>query len=100
MIPTDNIVAIDQYASILDIPPYPEKVRFEVGHRALMGRYESDGERFIAASGEVRALGNTTAVGVRSHGLDVDHYEILLANDPWKTLQNRTVPKARRNLER
>ncbi len=84
MVQTDNIVAIDHYASILDIPPYPEKVRFEVGHRALIGRYERDGERFMAASGSVRGLGTTVAIDVRSQSLDVDRYEILLANDPWK----------------
>ena len=84
MVQTDNISAIDHYASILDIPPYPERVRFEVGHRALIGRYERDSDRFIAASGSVRGLGNTVAIDVRSHGLDVARYEILLANDPWK----------------
>src|ERR1044071_4493370 len=72
---------IDLYASILDIPPFPERAQFVVGHRALVGRYERDGNRFIAAAAELQNEAGRVAVNVRSEGLDVDHYAILLSND-------------------
>lgn len=76
--------SIDLFASVLDIPPYPESVRFEVGYRALVGRYERDRDRLIVAAGGVRNVAGAVAVDVTSSGLDVERYEILLANDPWK----------------
>jgi hypothetical protein len=81
---TADYRAIDLYASILDIPPHPERVRFEIGFRALVGRYERDRDRVIAAAGGVRAIGSTVFVDVQSQGLDVARYDILLANDPWR----------------
>lgn len=80
--------AAELYASILNIPPYPEKVRFDVGYRALVGRYDRERGKVIAAAGGLRGLGNTVAIDVASEGLDVARYEILLANDPW---QNRHI---------
>jgi hypothetical protein len=79
-----DYTAIDLYASILDIPPYPEKVRFDIGFRALVGRYEPDRNRLIAAAGHVRKSKDTVPIEVRSQGMDVARYDILLANDPWK----------------
>lgn len=80
--------AVELYASILNIPPHPEKVRFDVGYRALVGRYDRERDKVIAAAGGLRGLGNTVAIDVASAGLDVARYEILLARDPW---QNRDV---------
>jgi hypothetical protein len=82
---------VDLYASILNIPPFPEKARFDVGYRALVGRYEAEGGRYVAA-----AAGNMHrdkeneeyVLQAASEGLDVDRYEIYYANDPWK---NRSV---------
>jgi hypothetical protein len=75
--------AIDLYASILDIPAYPERVRFDVGFRALIGRYERDRNRVIAAASSLRT-GPKLLIDVQSQGLDAARYEILLANDPWR----------------
>ncbi|KAB0675911.1 hypothetical protein [Aureimonas leprariae] len=79
-----DVVALDQYTSIRDIPPYPERVQFVPGQKALIGRWEYNGDRFISAAGQVKLDGMATAILVSSSGLDVDQYEILLANDPWK----------------
>jgi hypothetical protein len=78
--------SVDLFASILDIPPYPEKVRFEVGFRALVGRYERDRHRFIAAAGGMHVVdgGKNIVIDVDSSGLDVKDYSILLADDPWQ----------------
>lgn len=91
MLATEGYESVDFHASILDIPPFPEKVRFELGHRALIGRYELDRRRAIAAAGRTRFLTGrsrreirTYAVEIASAGMDVARYEILLANDPWQ----------------
>jgi hypothetical protein len=76
--------AIDLYSSVLDIPPYPETVRFALGFHALVGRYERNSGRVIAAAGGVSSAGNNAVVDVVSQGMDVARYDILLANDPWK----------------
>ena len=38
-----GFTSIDYYASILEIPPYPDRAKFDVGQRALIARYETDG---------------------------------------------------------
>jgi hypothetical protein len=84
---TKDYRAIDLYTSVLDIPPYPDRVRFEVGFRALVGRYERDTDRVIAASGSLRNIKKSygkISIDVRTQGLDVERYTILLANDPWR----------------
>jgi hypothetical protein len=75
--------AIDLYSSILHIPAYPAPARFEVGHRTLVGRFEKDRDRIVAASGRLKWEDGALKIDVASSGLDVDRYEILLSNDPW-----------------
>lgn len=83
MAKTANVLSLDFYSSILTIPPYPNQVRFDVGHRALIGRWEAEGNRILAASGQILS-GNGIRIAVASQGLNVERYEILLAGDPWK----------------
>lgn len=78
-----DIEAVDLYSSILNIPPYPERVKFEIGHRALVGRYERAKDRIIAASANMADSPQGRSFTVASRGLDVDRYEILVSNDPW-----------------
>lgn len=88
VVDTSAYDAIDLYASVLSIPPYPEDVRFDVSYRALVGRYERSLDRVIAAAGGIRGLGATFAIDVASRGLSVSHYGILIAKDPW---ENRDI---------
>jgi hypothetical protein len=78
-----DIEAVDLYSSILNIPPYPERVKFEIGHRALVGRYERAKDRIIAASVSMADGPQGRSFKVANKGLDVDRYEILVSNDPW-----------------
>jgi hypothetical protein len=85
VIDVKNFDAIDLYESILDIPPYPAPIEaFEVGFRALQARHDHRRKRIISAAAEVLPSLSSVTIEVRSAGLDVDHYDILLANDPWK----------------
>lgn len=76
--------SVDLYSSILNIPPYPEKPIFEVGHRALVARYERDADRYIAASAQVKWTGSSASFTVASRGLVNPGFQILLVGDPWK----------------
>lgn len=79
-----DLEAIDYYSSILDIAPYPEPIGLKVGHRALVARYEKDRNRIIAAAGQITWENGGVHIDVASSGLDIERYEILLANDPWQ----------------
>jgi hypothetical protein len=81
-----DYVSIDLFASVLDIPAYPERARFEVGHRALVGRYEVDRGRILVAgaAGLRGSSGRTLAIDVDGRGFDDPKFEVLFANDPWK----------------
>jgi hypothetical protein len=79
--------SIDLYSSVLQIPAYPKPARFDLGHRALVSRFEVDSGRILAASAQlVYKPPNLSRleINVASEGLDVARYAILLANDPWK----------------
>jgi len=83
---TSDMVAVDLFASILHIPAYPEQVRFEVTRRALVSRYESAGDRIVAAAaGEIEWTEGTIRMAVASHGLSVARYDIFFSRNPWTT---------------
>lgn len=75
---------VNLYSSILQIAPYPEPVKFEIGHRALVSRFEKDKGRIIAAASQAVWSGGAVVFNVASRGFGPVKFEILLAGDPWK----------------
>lgn len=81
--------SIDLYSSVLNIPPYPERPMFEVGHRALVARYEKGSGRYLAAAAQVKPAGLSAGFSIASEGLTNPHFEVLFAADPWKNRKPR-----------
>jgi hypothetical protein len=80
-----SIAAVDLFSSVLNIPAYPKPIKFEVGYRALVSRYEADRDRIIAAAaGKLEWVNGVTQMTVDSSGLDVARYDLFFANDPWR----------------
>jgi hypothetical protein len=79
-----DVETIDLYASVLHIPAFPARVRFDVAHRGLVGRYTVRTGQISIGAAEVVGLGNAVGVRMAAQGFESAQLQLLLANDPWK----------------